>query len=198
MSKTKEIRNTLKAEIILAARRLIKHADDIPFEQLAAEFGDLCRKMAAWEYLHRTGDTDILAPSDPEEKEPEIPAQPEPQPEQPSATAHTADRPSFIDKHKDYLHKSMQAGFKPKGAGGSRPNPLVPRLRLGLADKMALLNNLFGGDAALYAEFVEKVDAAPDFDSALRVVSRYKDLLDWKGKDEYEFRLLQLIQAKFQ
>jgi len=201
MSRKKEIQNTLKAEIVLAARRLIKQAEDRPFEALVADFQELCRKVAAWEYLHQTGEEDLLtASSAPDGDHPPKETKETKKVSTPEASSSDQESEApFIRKHKEYIHKSQQATFKPKdhSARPASAGPLVPRLQIGLADKIALLNNLFDKDAEAYARFVEQIDRARSYDEALRIVGEFKKRFDWEGKDEYEFRLLQLIQAKF-
>ena len=123
-------------------------------------------------------------------------------PDNPSAPA----RENPIAKHKEILEKSTRAVFKHKqndaeNAGFAQtPSPSgrrLPEMRIGLADKIALLNNLFDKNTEAFDDFVRRINLAPSYDEALAVVNDIKRRFDWTGKDEYEFRLLQLVQARY-
>ncbi len=216
----KEIQNMLKAEIVLLAGRLLKAADTAEFEKLAADFRNLYHKLAAWEYLNQS---EILpdepmawdrlfgkpagqtAPQNTDETDKtEMVSNNEPLPE------NNQEEETVLTKHKDLYRRSVRSHFKEKhennesGASahrnlGSEQKPARGgnRLNIGLADKIALLNNLFDKNNALFDTFLDQIGRAPTYDSALEIVARYREQLDWNGKDEYEFRLIQLIQAKF-
>ncbi|NPA46208.1 MAG: hypothetical protein GXO24_03240 [Chlorobi bacterium] len=120
----------------------------------------------------------------------------------PSAPA----RENPIAKHKEILEKSTRAVFKPKQNDAENPVPAqtpsssgrrLPEMRIGLADKIALLNNLFDKNTEAFDDFVRRINLAPSYDEALAVVNDIKRRFDWTGKDEYEFRLLQLVQARY-
>ena len=111
-----------------------------------------------------------------------------------------------ISKHEDLYKQSAQAYFREKTVPGAREaekkpkeklSVNIPELRLGIADKVALVNNLFDKNTDVFESFVNEINQTLRYDAALEIVARYRDQMDWTGKDEYEFRLLQLIQAKF-
>jgi|GEM_PF-3295340 len=216
----KEIQNMLKAEIVLLAGRLLKAADTVEFEKLAADFRNLYHKLAAWEYLN---ESEIL-PDEPVDwnrlfgkqqvEKPEQSAEKttETQSVSRSDTLPENNQPeeTILSKHEDLYRRSVRSHFKEKqekdestrsgpqsGGTGSAPVRNGTKLNIGLADKIALLNNLFDKQQQVFERFLDEIGRAPTYDGALEIVARYREQLDWNGKDEYEFRLLQLIQAKF-
>ena len=58
---------------------------------------------------------------------------------------------------------------------------------------------MFKGDADTYTSFIDKLNAFDSYEDALQFINQeIKPLFDnWDGLDEYEFRLLQLLELKF-
>ena len=204
----------LRAEIILLAGRLLKAADTAEFEKLVADFQALYNKLAAWEYLNQA---DLLPgtaaswerlfdhkESEKKQETAQETKETEQVPENNPLPENKSSEENIISKHEDLYRRSVRSHFKDKQAG-TEPAPSKPetpahsgaKLKIGLADKIALLNNLFDKQPDLFDTFLDEVGRAPTYDNALEIVGRYREQLDWTGKDEYEFRLIQLIQAKF-
>jgi len=81
----------------------------------------------------------------------------------------------------------------------SSSSRIVKKMSIGLNDRIAFIKNLFEGDAEAYARAVDKLNAFESYEEALTYIS---DVLkpaynNWEGKDEYEFRLIQLLELKF-
>ncbi len=207
MSRKKELKNILKAEMIMAARELIKQADTVDFDTVYGEFQKLYEKLAAFRFLDQSGEWEFIDPV--KNERPSIDSvKPEPQTvnsvqSKPEKTVDTSEKTigerdlQKVDKDlknkAEFFKKAAETTFR-KRSNDVRSG--VP-LRIGLADKIALLRNLFDNNSEVFEQFVSDINAAQTYDEALSHVNRMKSLFDWDGKDEYEFRLLQLIQARF-
>jgi hypothetical protein len=73
------------------------------------------------------------------------------------------------------------------------------KINIGLNDKIAFINNLFNGNEKAYNDVINRLNAFENYESALTYI--YKEVKPnfnyWEGKDEYEFRLIQLLELKF-
>jgi hypothetical protein len=212
MSTKKELENILKAEIILAAKKLISAGDDDSFEKILDRFDKLHRKLSAYKYLKENGEpgweTFFPDRSMPAEKngtqspsggnntgtaEQNIVTPPQTSsgtPKEEPAGPVKIKMENPIKAHQDVYQKTVQTKFKPKHQSATD-------FTIGLADKIALVNNLFDNNSDAFDEFIQRINKTKSYDEALGLVFLMKDKYDWTGKDEYEFRLLQLIQAKF-
>jgi len=89
--------------------------------------------------------------------------------------------------------KFVPKDFQPKKAVSTK------KMNIGLNDKISFINHLFDKNADAFNIFIEKLNAFDDFEEALKYI--YKDVKsqynNWEGKDEYEFRLIQLLELKF-
>ena len=208
MSKKKELENILKAEIVLAAKKLISATDNDSFDRIMERFDKLFSKLSAYKYLKNSGETgweEFFAPS----KETvnndagitassvrENPGRELQSPEEGNPAGQQTDNPAEdkvqnpLKTHEEIFKKSVQTKFKPK-------HQTAPDFNIGLADKIALVKNLFDNNSGAFDEFIQRINKTKSYDEALGLVYLMKDKYDWTGKDEYEFRLLQLIQAKF-
>lgn len=79
------------------------------------------------------------------------------------------------------------------------PNKKVKNMSIGLNDRIAFINNLFDGDSFAYTQYIDKLNAFDDYESALRYINdQIKPYYNnWQDKDEYEFRFIQLLELKF-
>ena len=72
-------------------------------------------------------------------------------------------------------------------------------MSIGLNDRIAFINNLFVGNSEAFNETINKLNACHSYENALTVI--YKEIKpkynNWEGKDQYEFRFLQLLELKF-
>ncbi len=96
--------------------------------------------------------------------------------------------------------------FVPKGQkeynqqhkSSARVFPLK-KINIGLNDKISFIKHLFDGDREFYTRFIDTLNAFDDYEEALKYVNQKvkPQFNNWEGKDEYEFRLLQLLELKF-
>ncbi len=75
----------------------------------------------------------------------------------------------------------------------------IKNMSIGLNDRIAFINNLFDGDSFAYTQYIDKLNAFDDYESALRYINnQIKPYYNnWQDKDEYEFRFIQLLELKF-
>ncbi len=73
------------------------------------------------------------------------------------------------------------------------------KMNIGLNDKIAFIRHLFNNDSTIYNKVIEELNKANTYEDALSYLNREvkPQFNDWKDKDEYEFRLLQLLELKF-
>jgi hypothetical protein len=75
----------------------------------------------------------------------------------------------------------------------------IKEMSIGLNDKIAFIDNLFGGNSQAFNETINKLNTCHSYENALTVI--YKEIKpkydNWEGKDQYEFRFLQLLELKF-
>jgi len=82
----------------------------------------------------------------------------------------------------------------------SKPSTATSKdISIGLNDRIAFINNLFDGDAKAFNETIDKLNNCHSYENALQLI--YNDIKpkynNWDNKDQYEFRLLQLLELKF-
>lgn len=72
-------------------------------------------------------------------------------------------------------------------------------LNIGLNDKLAFIKHLFDGKAEDYERVLSQINTTKSYVEAARLIKdRVKpDYNNWKGKDEYEERLMEIVQSKF-
>ncbi len=73
------------------------------------------------------------------------------------------------------------------------------KMNIGLNDKIAFIRHLFNNDSTTYNKVIEKLNEIDSYEEALvylnnEVKPRFNH---WEDKDEYEFRLIQLLELKF-
>ncbi len=73
-------------------------------------------------------------------------------------------------------------------------------LKVGLNDKIAFIKHLFNGSADDYNRVLSQVNTAVSFNEAshLLLTMVKPDYNNWKGKEDYEMRLMELVEAKFE
>ena len=75
----------------------------------------------------------------------------------------------------------------------------IKEMSIGLNDRIAFINNLFEGNTNVFNATVDRLNACENYENALELI--YHDIKpkydNWEGKDQYEFRFLQLLELKF-
>ena len=115
-----------------------------------------------------------------------------------------------VEKTKEQVvNPYKQAGkmrFVPKGQKSTsqlqqppKPSLHIKKMNIGLNDKISFIKHLFNGDSEFYENFIDRLNAFENYEDALRYINQEikPQYDDWEGKDEYEFRLLQLLELKF-
>ncbi|MFD1062664.1 hypothetical protein ACFQ1Q_05350 [Winogradskyella litorisediminis] len=73
-------------------------------------------------------------------------------------------------------------------------------LNIGLNDKIAFINHLFEGKSEDYDRVISQINTATSLQEAQDFVQKLvkPDYNNWEGKEEYEERFTQIIEAKFE
>lgn len=88
-----------------------------------------------------------------------------------------------------------------KNEANSKKQSLNDRLnqgvRFGLNDRLAFINNLFGGNATDFNRVVSQLNTFEDFsDAKIFLKERVKPDYDWENKEEYEARFLDVLEKR--
>ncbi len=72
-------------------------------------------------------------------------------------------------------------------------------LNIGLNDKIAFIKNLFDGSSADYDRVISQLNTIQSLEDAHRFIEAMvkPDYNNWEGKEEFEERFMQIIEAKF-
>ncbi len=136
--------------------------------------------------------------------------------------AHMPEEPTQIDEFiesvipKENYHKNdleeLTSGFKDlptfepvdklvNGDEKKSLNDVIKRggLNIGLNDKIAFIKHLFNGSSADYDRVISQLNTTQSFDAAKQLIENIVklDYNGWQGKEEFEERFLQIIEAKF-
>ncbi len=73
------------------------------------------------------------------------------------------------------------------------------QMNIGLNDKIAFIRHLFNNDGTTYNKTIERLNTFQSYEDALTYINKEikPKYNNWEGKDEYEFRLIQLLELKF-
>ena len=203
MDKNNELVNILRAELTLLTKDILQNIHQKDLKSLYKATRQLQEKMAAIMVLKEQLDTPELIKIL-KMKEPESPVekQPEPIPEEVEINenvkkeAKRVDNPykninkmSFVPK--DEVHKGMK-----QSANATTHHK---KINIGLNDRISFIKHLFDGDHNSYSNFIDRLNAFDSYEAALRYINQEikPEFNHWEAKDEYEFRLLQLLELKF-
>ena len=72
-------------------------------------------------------------------------------------------------------------------------------LQIGLNDKIAFIKHLFDGKSEDYDRVISQINTTSNLEDAERLIQNIikPDYNDWKGKEEYEERFMEIVQSKF-
>ena len=126
----------------------------------------------------------------------EEPFQPEPEKTDPTPKEQIANPYKHAGKMR-FVPKGQKSTEQPQQS--SRSSLHLKKMNIGLNDKISFIKHLFEGDHEFYTYFIDRLNAFENYEDALRYINQeVKPQYDnWEGKDEYEFRLLQLLELKF-
>lgn len=73
-------------------------------------------------------------------------------------------------------------------------------INIGLNDKLAFIKHLFNGESKDYERVLSQLSTSSSYKDALNFIENIikPDYDEWKGKEEYEERFLEIIEDKFQ
>ena len=73
-------------------------------------------------------------------------------------------------------------------------------LQIGLNDKIAFIKHLFDGSNQDFDRVLSQINTATDFEDAQRLIQNIikPDYNNWEGKEDYEMRLMEIVESKFQ
>ena len=203
MDKNNELVNILRAELTLLTKDILQNIHQKDLKALYKATRQLQEKMAAIMVLKDQLDTTELTKIL-KMKEPESPVekQPEPITEEVNINKNVKkeDKPvdnpykninkmSFVPK--DEVHKSSKQS--------TNAATHHKKINIGLNDRISFIKHLFNGDHEAYTSFIERLNAFDNYEAALRYINQEvkPKYNNWESKDEYEFRLLQLLELKF-
>ena len=72
-------------------------------------------------------------------------------------------------------------------------------LAIGLNDKLAFIKHLFDGKSEDYDRVLSQINTSSDFEEAKNLIknSVKPDYNNWKGKEEYEERFIEIVESKY-
>ena len=206
MDKKTELINILRAELTLLTTEILQNIHQQDLNGLYKSSRKLYEKMAAINLISKQfGDENALNILKPEKKVNQK------QDQTPDNRQDTEEKTTKTNQEKTNPYQKVnQMTFIPKEKPAEKPveNQRKPakktpvsgkKINIGLNDKIAFINNLFNGDKKAYTEVIDKLNSFDDYEAALSFI--YKEIKPqynhWEGKDEYEFRLIQLLELKF-
>lgn len=73
-------------------------------------------------------------------------------------------------------------------------------LKIGLNDKIAFIKHLFDGNADDYNRVLSQLNTSTNFNEAFNLVQNMikPDYNNWTGKEDYETRFMEILEAKFE
>ena len=93
--------------------------------------------------------------------------------------------------------------FEPVSKNGDDKKSLNDKLKhgglnIGLNDKLAFIKHLFNGSSEDYDRVISQINTTESYKEASNLItSVVKPDYDWSGKEEYEERLMEFIESKF-
>ncbi len=222
MQDKRELVNILRAELTLLTREILQDTGHKKFKELYRATRKLYEKMATIKSLSEDfDDEEILtlleAKAPKTTKQPDKISKPPKDIEMPQATSEKEESPAEkkpIDQ-KPLYKKVSEMKFEPVTSKSDKPvqepekvtsdssnfTPKTPskKISIGLNDRIAFIKNLFEGNADAYSQTIKKLDTCDSYEKALEYI--HKEVKpkyhQWENKDEYEFRLIQLLELKF-
>ncbi len=201
MDKNKELVNILRAELTLLTKDILQNIHQKDLKDLYKATRQLQEKMAAIMVLKDQLETgELMRILKREEVKSPVEKQPEPDKFEEKDTeimkAKPADNPYKTVNKISFVPKDEVGKSNPKSTSFSAQHK---KINIGLNDRIAFIKHLFDGNQKFYTDFIDRLNAFDNYEAALRYVNQEvkPEFNNWDGKDEYEFRLLQLLELKF-
>ena len=201
MEQKSEIVNILKAELTLLSKEILRDIHKKDLKDLYKSTRKLYEKMAAIQQLMRHLETDTISEIiNPAEQKP---VQENSKPIEDKKIIDKNEivqpKPELTEKKPENVYKKVsEMKFVAKETAIQKNIPLK-KMNIGLNDRISFVKHLFKGDIAGYEETIGKLNEFTSYEEALsylhnEIKPRYDD---WQDAEEYEFRLLQLLELKF-
>ncbi len=226
MDKNNELANILRAELILLTKDILQNIHQKDLNSLYSATRQLQEKMAAIMVLKEQLDTSELMAilkikkaevleniglpvEKKKEGEPQVVKENIKNEERVNLKPETKQIETQQNTNEPETNPYKQAGkmrFVPKRQNKTTSDNQIPtsatplkKMNIGLNDRIAFIKHLFVGDNDFYTYFVDRLNTFDNYEDALRYINREvkPQYNDWEGKDEYEFRLLQLLELRF-
>lgn len=148
-------------------------------------------------------DDDIMEPAI--EKIKDIVAQMPQETQEVDTILETVKKPDHYKIHHEDIAKEFQEMpvFEPVSKGNNEKKSLNDKLKssgmnIGLNDKLAFIKHLFEGKAEDYERVISQINTASNFSEASDFIQNIvKPDYNWTEKEQYEERLMELIEGKF-
>jgi len=114
---------------------------------------------------------------------------------------YSQEKNDFSDVTSNYQNTPV---FIPVSEANNEKKSLNDRLKngglnVGLNDKIAFIKHLFDGNADDYNRVLSQINTASTYDEAINLLQNMvkPDYNNWEGKEDYEARLIQLLEKRF-
>jgi hypothetical protein len=106
-------------------------------------------------------------------------------------TAGFNDMPEFEPVAKENKQDNTKKSLNDKLKGGG--------LHIGLNDKLAFIKHLFNGEIADYDRVLSQINTSSSFNEAANLIQNVvkPDYNNWKDKEEFETRFMEILESKF-
>ncbi len=211
-----QITNILKAELILLAKEIIKDIHEKDLKDIYKSSRKLYEKTNAVYQLSKlmeAEDLDALFLGDrADKKEEPSPAKPSfheeknPIKKEEKIQVEEKEKNKSTEENKEVassIYKSVNnMKFVPKAQNREEKTEAageIKKMNIGLNDKIAFIRHLFDNDSTTYNKVIDTLNTIDSYEEALTYLNKEvkPKFNDWKDKDEYEFRLIQLLELKF-
>lgn len=106
-------------------------------------------------------------------------------------TAGFSDMPEFEPVKNENKKEDAKKSLNDKLKGGG--------LHIGLNDKLAFIKHLFNGEATDYDRVLSQINTSTSFEEAKNLIQNVvkPDYNNWKDKEEFEMRFMEILESKF-
>ena len=216
MKNKTELINILKAELTLLAQEIIRDIHKKDIKDIYKNSRKLYEKTNAIHQLSKLMDQKSLEELFLEENGEEPPVK-----DEPFLNQHVVEVENQVEKQSYNEVPVPQEMRKKEKAEGSNIYKSVTNMKfipkkeeeklkiidkgefkemnIGLNDKIAFIRHLFNNDSTTYNKVIQDLNNFDSYETALSYLNNEvkPKFNNWENKDEYEFRLIQLLELKF-